>query len=78
MTSSSYGAEHEPQTAVDLLERHRFRADSVRRANMLPLSLPGPIRAHAGGVIWNTSRLLERIPGVNIISTTCEIVATRE
>jgi SAM-dependent methyltransferase len=66
------------RTALDLLERHRFRVDSVRRANMLPLSLPGPVAAQAAGVIWHTSRVLERIPGVNIIATTFEIVAIRE
>jgi SAM-dependent methyltransferase len=53
-----------------LLGRHGFTVRELRRAHMLPLTLGGPARP-----IWGTSRILERVPGLNILATSLEVVA---
>jgi ubiquinone/menaquinone biosynthesis C-methylase UbiE len=58
------------RTARELLERHGFRVEELRLVHMLPLTLGGPAR-----VIWNTSRTLERVPGLNLAATSLELVA---
>ena len=60
------------RTARELLERHRFRVAESRRAHMLPLTLGGP------GFLWTLSSVLERIPGLNLVSTSLELVAYSE
>jgi ubiquinone/menaquinone biosynthesis C-methylase UbiE len=58
-------------SAQNLLARHGFALVEARRAHMLPLVLGGP-----AGLIWRTSNALERIPGLNVVATTIELVAT--
>jgi len=58
------------RTARELLERHGFELAQFRRAHMLPLTLGGP-----GRPIWTASRVLERIPGLNLVATSLELVA---
>jgi ubiquinone/menaquinone biosynthesis C-methylase UbiE len=61
------------RTAYDLLTRHGFELLEFRRAHMLPLTMGGP--AHA---IWTASCALERIPGLNLVATSLELVAQAE
>jgi ubiquinone/menaquinone biosynthesis C-methylase UbiE len=58
------------RTATELLERHRFRVEELRLVHMLPLTLGGPARP-----IWAASRALERVPGLNTVATSLELVA---
>ena len=58
------------RTASELLERHGFTVTAARRAHMLPLVLGGPPE-----LVWRASNALERVPGLNLISTTLELVA---
>jgi ubiquinone/menaquinone biosynthesis C-methylase UbiE len=53
-----------------LLGRHGFEIQELRLVHMLPLTLGGPARP-----IWATSRALERIPGLNLVATSLELVA---
>jgi SAM-dependent methyltransferase len=53
-----------------LVERHGFTVRELRHAHMLPLTLGGPARP-----IWSASRLLERVPGLNTLATSLEVVA---
>jgi ubiquinone/menaquinone biosynthesis C-methylase UbiE len=57
-------------TARELLERHGFHVQELRLVHMLPLTIGGP-----AGLIWNTSRVLERIPGLSLAATSLELVA---
>ena len=61
--------------AVGLLEKHGFDVREVRRANMLPLTLPGRLAAKTAGAIWTTSRALGAVPGLNLFATSIELVA---
>jgi ubiquinone/menaquinone biosynthesis C-methylase UbiE len=61
------------RTASELLRRHGFRIASIKRAHMLPLTLGGPAR-----VIWATSSVLERVPGLNVLATSLELVTRPE
>jgi SAM-dependent methyltransferase len=58
------------RTARELLERHGFKIHELRLAHMLPLTVGGPARP-----IWTASRALERIPGLNLVATSLELVA---
>jgi ubiquinone/menaquinone biosynthesis C-methylase UbiE len=60
------------RTARELLEGHGFRVAESRRTHMLPLTLGGP------RVLWTVSSTLERIPGLNLVSTSLELVAYSE
>jgi ubiquinone/menaquinone biosynthesis C-methylase UbiE len=61
------------RTARALLERHGFAVRELRLAHMLPLTLGGPAR-----VLWRTSSALERVPVVNRVATSLELVAISE
>lgn len=61
------------RTARELLERHGFRIAELRRTHMLPLTVGGPARP-----IWALSSALERIPVVNFVATSLELVAHTE
>jgi ubiquinone/menaquinone biosynthesis C-methylase UbiE len=63
-------------SAIELLERHGFQVAEARRARMLPLAVSGPLATRAAGPIWLASSLLERIPGLNLVATTLELVAS--
>ena len=58
------------RTARELVERHGFEVQELRLAHMLPLTLGGPPRA-----MWTASRVLERIPGLNLAATSVELIA---
>ena len=58
------------RTARELLERHGFTVETARLAHMLPLTLGGPARP-----IWAVSNALERVPGLNLVATSLELVA---
>ena len=62
-------------SAVRLLRSHGFDVREFRRANMLPLTLSGPVGTAAGGAIWSANRALARVPGMNLLSTNLELVA---
>jgi 2-polyprenyl-3-methyl-5-hydroxy-6-metoxy-1,4-benzoquinol methylase len=64
------------RTAVDLLRAHGFAIREFRRANMLPLTLDGAVATRAAPVIWTANRALARIPGLNLLATNLELVAT--
>jgi SAM-dependent methyltransferase len=55
----------------DLLDRHGFLIRELRRVHMLPLTLGGP-----AGLVWWASAALARVPGLNLVATSLEIVAT--
>ena len=58
------------RTARALVERHGFDVEELRLVHMLPLALGGPARP-----IWTASSVLERIPGLNAVATSIELVA---
>jgi ubiquinone/menaquinone biosynthesis C-methylase UbiE len=61
--------------ARELLERHGFRVEEIRRANMLPLTLSGELARRAARPLWILNRVLARVPGVNLVATNLELVA---
>jgi SAM-dependent methyltransferase len=64
------------RSAIALFERHGYEVREARRARMLPLALRGPLATRAARPIWLVSSVLERIPGVNQLATTLELVAS--
>ena len=64
------------RSAVSLFERHGYEVREARRARMLPLALRGKLATRAARPIWLLSSFLERIPGVNQLATTLELVAS--
>jgi SAM-dependent methyltransferase len=58
------------RTARQLVERHGFEVNELRLVHMLPLTVGGPARP-----IWTASSALERIPGLNTVATSIELVA---
>jgi hypothetical protein len=65
------------RSAVSLVEAHGFAVRSARRANMLPLTLPGALATRLGGAVWGLNRALARVPGLNLLATNVELIATR-
>jgi SAM-dependent methyltransferase len=65
------------RSARRALERHGFRVIEARRANMVPLTLTGPLAGHLAGPIWMFNRILSRIPALNLIATNVETLAVR-
>jgi SAM-dependent methyltransferase len=65
------------RSAVSLIEAHGFAVQSARRANMLPLTLPGAVATRLAGVIWGLNRALARVPVLNLVATNVELIATR-
>jgi len=59
------------RSARDLLSRHGFAVQELRRVHMLPLTVGGPARP-----IWAASRVLETIAGLNVVATSLELSAT--
>ena len=79
----SYHGEREHDTlwtvrsARETLARHGFRVRQARRANMLPLTLPGRLARALAPVIWALNRALSRVPGLNLVATNVEAIAER-
>jgi ubiquinone/menaquinone biosynthesis C-methylase UbiE len=65
------------RSAITLVERHGFAVREARRANVLPLTIPGVAAARASGLIWSANRALERVPGLSLLATNVELVARR-
>lgn len=64
------------RSAHDLLQRHGYEVRELRRANMLPLMLPGPIGRILTAPLWTANRALSRIPGLNLLATNLELIAS--
>jgi SAM-dependent methyltransferase len=79
----SYHGEREHDTlwtvrsAREALERHGFELEHVRRANMVPLTLPGRVAAALAPLVWRLNVVLSRVPGLNLVATNVEAVARR-
>lgn len=63
------------ETAGDLLRRHGYEVLEIRRANMLPLTLPGRAATKLAPAIWGANRALSRVPGLNRGATNVELIA---
>lgn len=63
------------RSAAEIMRRHGFRVLDVRRANMVPLTLPGNAGERFSGAIWRANDALIRIPGLNRFSTNIEVIA---
>jgi SAM-dependent methyltransferase len=64
------------RTAHRLLERHGFRVQEFRRVNLLPLTVTSGWAKAAAPSIWLVNRGLSKVPGVNLLATNLELVAT--
>jgi len=79
----SYHGEREHDTlwtvasTREALERAGFAVTSLRRANMLPLTVTGPLAARVAPLIWSLNVALARVPGLNLFATNVEAVARR-
>lgn len=62
-------------SARALLERHGYEVLEIRRANMLPLTLPGRAATALAPAIWGANRALAGVPGLNRAATNVELVA---
>jgi ubiquinone/menaquinone biosynthesis C-methylase UbiE len=69
-------AVYSKRSALSLLRSHGFEVHEFRRANMLPLTLDGKLATTAAGAIWAANRGLARVPGLNLLATNLELVAT--
>ncbi|MEY2418329.1 MAG: hypothetical protein QOG90_1009 [Actinomycetota bacterium] len=65
------------RSACELLHRHGFEVLEVRRANVLPLTLPGTFGDRIGGALWGANRLLSRIPPLRAVATNIELTARK-
>lgn len=63
------------QSARQLFTEHGYEIVEARRANMLPLTLTGAMAQRLANVIWHVNRLLDRIPGLNLIATNVQVIA---
>jgi len=59
-----------------ILTHHGFRVDELRRANVLPLTIPHPLATRYADQIWRINVALGRTPVLNRIATNVEAVAT--
>jgi SAM-dependent methyltransferase len=71
-----HDAVYSKRSALALLRSHGFEIREFRRANMLPLTVSGGLVAAAGGIVWGANRALARVPGLNLLATNLELVAT--
>jgi SAM-dependent methyltransferase len=66
---------YDERSARELLVRHGYRVRELRLANMLPLTVPGPVARALAPVIWTLNRVLARVPGLRRLATNVELVA---
>jgi SAM-dependent methyltransferase len=66
---------HTKAEARAIVERHGFRVDEIRLANMLPLTLSAAPARLLARPIWALNRALARVPGLNALATNVELVA---
>ena len=64
------------RSAAALLEAHGFEVERLRRTNLLPLTLQGRLATRAAGPIWAVNRALARVPGLNVLATNVELIAS--
>lgn len=62
-------------SARALLERHRYEVLEIRRANLLPLTLPGPVATALAPVSWSANRALAHVPALKLAATNVELIA---
>lgn len=67
---------YDRRSAADLLQRHGFTVQELRLTNMLPLSITGRTAARAAKRIWQANRALSAVPGLNLVATNVELIAT--
>jgi ubiquinone/menaquinone biosynthesis C-methylase UbiE len=67
---------YDERSARALLERHGYRVKELGLANMLPLTLPGPLARRLTPAIWWLNGALARVPGLRRLATNVELVAT--
>jgi SAM-dependent methyltransferase len=60
-----------------MLERHGFRVEEARLANMVPLTLPGPLVARLTPVLWALNRGLSKVPLLRVLATNLEAIALK-
>jgi SAM-dependent methyltransferase len=60
-----------------LVSAHGFDVREIGRANMLPLTIDGAAAHRAAGAIWAANGALARVPGLQLLATNVELVATR-
>jgi SAM-dependent methyltransferase len=66
-------------SARELLERHGYAVAELRLANMLPLTIDAPLvqRPRSARAIWSANRGLAGVPGLRLLATNVEAIATR-
>jgi SAM-dependent methyltransferase len=64
-------------SAREALEQHGLVVLEARRANMLPLTLPGRLATLMTPTLWWVNRALARVPILNLLATNVEAVARR-
>jgi SAM-dependent methyltransferase len=69
------GETYSRRSATARLERHGFRVESFRRANMLPLNRASVVGLE--GAVWRLNRALAALPLLSLLSTDLELTATR-
>jgi SAM-dependent methyltransferase len=67
---------YDRRSAVALLSAHGFRVDSVRRTNLLPLTVTYPLAWRLSDPIWRLNRALGHVPGLAAVATNLELDAT--
>jgi ubiquinone/menaquinone biosynthesis C-methylase UbiE len=70
-----YDRLYDERSARALLERHGYRVRELGLANMLPLTLPGPLARRLAPAIWRLNRALGEVPGLRRMATNVELVA---
>lgn len=63
------------RSAVAMFERHGYETLDARRANMLPLTLPGSLARALSPLIWGLNRVLAAVPLLNRLATNVQVIA---
>jgi SAM-dependent methyltransferase len=71
-----FGHLYSKSSATQLLADHGFEVREFRRANLLPLNKAGFLAPRASPSIWAMNRFLARVPGLNLVATDLELIAT--
>lgn len=66
------------RTARDIVARHGFHVDAVRRTNLLPLAVPNETLNRIAKPVWAANRALRHVPGLSLVATSVEVDATRQ
>jgi len=71
-----HDAVYTKRSALALVRAHDFEVREFHRANMLPLTIEGKWASATSGAIWSANRALARVPGLNLLATNLELIAT--